>query len=556
MVSTSVIIYVIHFFSSWGDRMWHFAIPLFLLDLDPFSLTLSAAYGLTLSCSVLFFGPLIGDWIDRSPRLYCARISLIIHNTTVVLCAVILLLNKEFNKDEVVSTVLVKIGAIFLGAITQMASTATAIIIQKDWIVIVAGENKNMLAHLNSTTRRIDLFTKILAPIACGQIMTLIGLSSGAIFIMSWILASLFLVYFLLRVVYQRTPALSKKTPNVKALPDEEPNEPETANNIPEYASDDATQALVQSESVDESCYISEYDDKNMPKVKQTTKVNTFIHVVLRKMFGFLMVLRKGWSFYIAQPIALPCIGFSFLYMTILGFGYITTAYAYSQCLSELSISLMLAGAAITGIIATFIYPPMRRKYGIVNAGLFSAIFQLLNLIPCLVSIFVAGSPFFILESQNPNNGTVPSDMTTVATTNFSPLNAFIESSNQTSPSSGKTSSSDVFIQCLKEVELPSSFLSMVLLMTGIILARIGLWGFDLTITQIIQESVNESERGIFNGVQTSLNNLMDLLRYVFVLILPLPNQFGILVILSSVFITSGYVLYFTYAKKVKQAVE
>ena len=554
MVATSVIIYIGHFLSSWGDRMWHFAIPLFLLDLEPLSLTLSAAYGLTLASSVLFFGPLIGDWIDRSPRLYCARISLIIQNTMVVVCAVILLLNKEFNKDEVVSTVLVKIGAIFLGAIAQMASTATAIIIQKDWIIVVAGENKNMLAHLNSTTRRIDLFTKILAPVACGQIMTLVGLSGGAIFIMSWNVVSMFLEYYLLRVVYKQTPALSNKRQNVKAREDEELNELKIANDFP-VSADSTAQKLIKNENVDENC-VSKCDDKDMRKVKQTTKANTFIHVVLRKMFGFLVTLKNGWSLYIAQPIALPCIGFSFLYMTILGFGYITTAYAYSQCLSELSVGLMQAAAAITGIVATFMYPPMRRKYGIVNAGLFSAIFQLLTLIPCLVSIFVAGSPFFILESQNPNNGTVPSDMTTVAMTNFSPSYAFIESSNQTSQSSAKTSQSNLFIKCLKEVELPSSFLSMVLLMTGIILARIGLWGFDLTITQIIQESVDESERGIFNGVQTSLNNLMDLLRYVFVLILPLPNQFGILVVLSSVFIVSGYVLYFIYAKKVKQAVE
>jgi len=94
------------------------------------------------------------------------------------------------------------------------------------------------------------------------------------------------------------------------------------------------------------------------------------------------------------------------------------------------------------------------------------------------------------------------------------------------------------------------SYLSMGFLLSGIILARIGLWGFDLTITQLIQESVAETERGVFNGVQSSLNNLMDLLTFLFVFAFPLPSQFGILVFVSAAFVTTGYLLFFIYAIK------
>ena len=38
--------------------------------------------------------------------------------------------------------------------------------------------------------------------------------------------------------------------------------------------------------------------------------------------------------------------------------------------------------------------------------------------------------------------------------------------------------------------------------MAGVIAARFGLWITDLTITQILQEHVEEEHRGIMNGVQ------------------------------------------------------
>ena len=38
-----------------------------------------------------------------------------------------------------------------------------------------------------------------------------------------------------------------------------------------------------------------------------------------------------------------------------------------------------------------------------------------------------------------------------------------------------------------------------------------GLWMADLTVTQLLQENVQEKERGMVNGVQSSLNMLLYL---------------------------------------------
>lgn len=51
-----------------GDRMWHFAMSVFLIELYGHNLLLTAVFGLVVAGSVLIFGVLIGDWIDRKPR--------------------------------------------------------------------------------------------------------------------------------------------------------------------------------------------------------------------------------------------------------------------------------------------------------------------------------------------------------------------------------------------------------------------------------------------------------------------------------------------------------
>lgn len=49
--------------------MWNFAVAIFLVELYGNSLLLTAVYGLVVAGSVLLLGAIIGDWVDRNPRL-------------------------------------------------------------------------------------------------------------------------------------------------------------------------------------------------------------------------------------------------------------------------------------------------------------------------------------------------------------------------------------------------------------------------------------------------------------------------------------------------------
>lgn len=59
-----------------------------------------------------------------------------------------------------------------------------------------------------------------------------------------------------------------------------------------------------------------------------------------------------------------------------------------------------------------------------------------------------------------------------------------------------------------------------------------------------------ESERGIINGVQNSMNYLLDLLHFIMVILAPNPEAFGLLVLISVSFVAMGHIMYFRFAHK------
>ena len=77
-----------------------------------------------------------------------------------------------------------------------------------------------------------------------------------------------------------------------------------------------------------------------------------------------------------------------------------------------------------------------------------------------------------------------------------------------------------------------------------------GLWMADLTITQLFLEAVVESERGVVSGVQSSLNKLMDVLKFVLVVVIPDTETFGFLIIISFAFICLGWLLYAIFLRR------
>uniref|UniRef100_A0A8C5Q9S2 Solute carrier family 40 member n=1 Tax=Leptobrachium leishanense TaxID=445787 RepID=A0A8C5Q9S2_9ANUR len=524
--SAKFLMYLGHSLSTWGDRMWHFAVALFLVELYGNSLLLTAVYGLVVAGSVLLLGAIIGDWVDKNPRLRVAQTSLIVQNVSVIICGIILMvvfLYKTHLLSMYQGWLLTAcyILVITIANIANLASTATSITIQRDWIVVVAGTDRSKLADMNATVRRIDQLTNILAPMAVGQIMTFGSPVIGCGFIVGWNMVSMFVEYMLLWKVYQKTPELAIK--GGKKEDDQE---------LKQLNIEDANTNNNNKPTED----VSLMGDKVVAVVEPLKEPSC-----TQKMSEPFRTFRDGWVAYYNQSVFWAGMGLAFLYMTVLGFDCITTGYAYTQGLSGSVLSILMGASAISGIMGTVAFTWLRKKCGLIRTGFISGVAQLSSLILCVISVFMPGSPLDLtispfddisarflegepLPTMSP--GGVPEVYFTTDMQNL--INN--STSNITDP----------------EVSIP--LISVSLLFAGVIAARVGLWSFDLTVTQLIQENVIESERGIINGVQNSMNYLLDLLHFIMVILGPNPEAFGLLVIISVSFVAMGHMMYFRYA--------
>ena len=81
---------------------------------------------------------------------------------------------------------------------------------------------------------------------------------------------------------------------------------------------------------------------------------------------------------------------------------------------------------------------------------------------------------------------------------------------------------------CFASFFVEDHTISMTMLLLGACCSRIGLWVFDITITQLMQEFVPDGIRGTVGGTQQSLNAFFQLLSFSLGLIFPDPGQFYI----------------------------
>nr|XP_025034868.1 solute carrier family 40 member 1-like [Pelodiscus sinensis] len=559
--------------SIWGDRMWHFAMSVFLIELYGHNLLLTAVFGLVVAGSVLVFGALIGDWIDRKPRNKVAHASLFIQNSSVTACCVVLMLVFSYKTEMEQMwhgwfTVFCYAVVIILADLANLASTALTITIQKDWIVVITGENRGQLAGMNAAIRRMDQVINIFAPLSVGQVMTWASNVIGCGFILGWNLISLLVEFIFLSRVYQLVPPLAvKPQQNVGGYVIERHIE---LTNVPDYCTVEqlppeplkpsdwyftgdlpicsAVGEFINKRGIPEATM----EQKSSPEMQR--KSITKVPLCFRKMHRMLCTCRDGWKAYYRQSVFLAGLGLAFLYTTVLGFDCITTGYAYTQGISGSLLSILMALSAFSGLMGTILFTKLRKRYGLAVTGIVSSLLHVSCLMLCVFSVFAPGSPFdlgifSLLTSKNSslNHETLQKNQLHIY-----PFQRNINQPILPDRSSIHWTNNTVLLDSVHGGDHPESYISIILLFSGVILARIGLWSFDLTVTQLLQENIPESERGIVNGVQSSMNYLMDLVHFIMVILAPQPQQFGLLVIISLLFVITGHVMYFIYAKKYK----
>ncbi|KAK4634795.1 Solute carrier family 40 member 1 [Fulvia fulva] len=305
------LLYISHFLSTWNSRLFEFGAFLFLATIYPRTLLPASIYALARAASAAILSPYLGSYIDTGNRLRVVRLSIVGQRVAVTISCILFFLMANVNHlrdDQLLSALLLALLSA-LACVEKLAWVLNTIAVERDWVVTVAGENDERLRLLNSQMRRIDLFCKLVGPLAIAFVNN--ASPSYAILVTgAMTLLSVLVEYFAIARVYNMVPALK--------LPKTTSQRPHSQHNL-------------------------------WTTIKEAV---------------------SGAVTYARHPAFLPSFSLALLYLTVLSFAGQMITYLLALGLSSGLIGVLRGVSAVFELSATWFAPKIMARIGPVRAGI------------------------------------------------------------------------------------------------------------------------------------------------------------------------------------------
>ncbi|KAK7207053.1 Ferroporti-1 [Myxozyma melibiosi] len=341
-----------HFLSTWNSRVFEYTAVLLLASIFPQTLMPPSIYALARALSAILLAPAFGRQVDKVNRLVVVRRTIVLQRLAVCVSCVLLALMIHFNVGAPSSSLAIKAGSIailsLIACVEKLMSIMNTVSVERDWVVVIAGANSADLRYTNSIMRRIDLFCKMIGPLAISFLIgfTLVGTA--------WLLVvfnflSVFVEYFSIARVYQLVPALAVRA----------------------RASDEAADS-----EAEQTGLLSTSDEEDVAPAPAAN--------------------RSPFLTYTRHQLFLPSFALSCLYWNVLSFGGLFVTYMLAVGYSPAVIGILRTVSVTFELAATWLAPIVMSKIGPIRTGLWFLNWETICIFGAVVAIYhsdVVSSP-------------------------------------------------------------------------------------------------------------------------------------------------------------------
>ncbi|KAG8883840.1 hypothetical protein FRB98_002779 [Tulasnella sp. 332] len=354
-----------HALSTWGDRTAEFAFYLYLIELFQTTLLPASLYGFFTTGVAIIFAGTIGTLVDHVPKLRFVRLCIAVQklSATVTYVCFFLIFHTRLREEAAVgedasAPVWTLFTAITLsGCLLKLSTIGISVAVERDWATCIAEGHDGRLTRLNTILRRIDLVSKLLAPLFVSLLTTTTSYPFSVAFLGGFGLVSMILEILWTATVYNRLSALAR-----------------------DQAQKDERHRLHI--SVASSTETSRPEHSLRARMKRASQA----------IRSFMRTQASDWREFTISPVFPSSLAISLLYLTVLSFDGTLISYLKTHNFQDAFIAGMRGICVATGLFGTFIMPAMEKRLGLVRAGSWAIWGELISLIPVLLSFFIGAS--------------------------------------------------------------------------------------------------------------------------------------------------------------------